>query len=337
MVYFSCIKIKQKEPVPEWLFNYENVVIYGRETLIFTDIDYDVATFGNKAWVFQFKCTELTSTGSTLALFGAGTTFFLGANNYGQTLIKQNRSDSNYTYISTSGVGSINKDISIEYDGNGTLKTYVNGTLDKTVTHFNPEYLTDAPSDATKIFLGAWRYEATQYLNFWNGTFAYIRMKFMAPPVYEYLFNYENLSIQSYSDSPVTNVLWHENTFGNNKWVLEFSIATTIPTTESCFMSMTETRDEWYIRNGKIMRWYNGSRGNDLNNTAIQTSDDVSLEYDGNGNISCYINNVLDNTLALDAHYSSGTSSNYIQVGSYQGSSALFNGTFNYIRMRLID
>ena len=78
----------------------------------------------------------------------------------------------------------LNVKVAIEYDGNGTLKVYYDDVLDATINNFDPEYLTDSPSDMTKIYLGAWRFSGTtlansNYLNYYNGHFDYIRMKFL--------------------------------------------------------------------------------------------------------------------------------------------------------------
>ena len=166
-----------------YLFNYEDVTIYGSPTLIITDVDWDQATFGNKAWRFEYKCTEKTSSGSGLALLGVGGTYaYYGDRDYGGSPVYQTRNNQ-YVQISQSSHG-LNVEVAIEYDGNGTLKVYYDDVLDATINNFDPEYLTDSPSDMTKIYLRAWRFSGTtlansNYLNYYNGHFDYIRMKFL--------------------------------------------------------------------------------------------------------------------------------------------------------------
>ena len=177
MAYYSCVALPQP-PAPEWLFNYENVTFNGAETVILTDIDYDVATFGNKAWKFQFKWTVKDSrNGSSVALMAAGRNRYYGGDIYGYQTCFRNTSN-NYIYFTNGNVNPGN-DISIEYDGNGTINTYVNDVLNKTITNFDPDYLTGTPDSESKIFLGAWRNNQGNYSNIWNGTFEYIRMKFL--------------------------------------------------------------------------------------------------------------------------------------------------------------
>lgn len=166
-------------------------------------------------------------------------------------------------------------------------------------------------------------------------------------------FEYTNLSIHQASDSVLTDINWNvASTAPNNmrykSWVLEFKVSEGATDSYNCLMARGESDyGEWFINSSGILKFYQGS-SDARSNSALNDGSDIRIEFepdltDSNaqrGTISIYKNNVLDwQGSDKNVGYDSiGSTIIPLRIGAYNSSGGdLFNGTFEYIRFRVLD
>jgi len=160
------------------------------------------------------------------------------------------------------------------------------------------------------------------------------------PPAPSYLFNYENLTIPTIQDVVDTGIKWDTDTFSGKSWRIELKYTKSGSGEQGIFYFNNVNNASIVTSSGRKFQYYNSNHSptyTTLYNTAIADTDNVALEYDGNGTLDVYINDIKVNTITnFDPGYVTGTASVNIKIGAYD-TVERFQGTFEYIRMKFLD
>lgn len=160
------------------------------------------------------------------------------------------------------------------------------------------------------------------------------------PPDPSYLFNYENLTIPTIQDVVDTGIKWDTDTFSGKSWRIELKYTKSSGGEQGIFYFNNVNNASIVTSSGGYLQYYNSNlnpKYTTLYSNIIKGTDNIALEYDGNGTLDIYIDDVKVNTITnFDAGFVSGTASVNVKIGAYQ-TVERFQGTFEYIRMKFLD
>lgn len=161
------------------------------------------------------------------------------------------------------------------------------------------------------------------------------------PPAPSYLFNYENLTIPTIQDVVDTGIKWDTDTFSGKSWRIELKYTKSGSGEQGIFYFNNVNNASIVASNrGNLLQYYNSNHSptyTTLYDAIIRDTDNVALEYDGNGTLDVYIDDSKVNTITnFDPGFINGTASVNIKIGAYD-TVERFQGTFDYIRMKFLD
>lgn len=150
------------------------------------------------------------------------------------------------------------------------------------------------------------------------------------------LIDYDSLTMESVSDAITTDIDWNEATFGNKKWKLEFMFSSYsgsgVSSGDRTILQLGSDRAIFYDENNKIQFWTQTQGYNPMEEESLTNSyKPFVFEYDGNGILTSYVDNVLSGIYHIDTDYESGSSAAKIIIGAYDNTKP-FVGTFAYFR-----